>query len=58
MADVRDINPLQPIWPKRPTDKVGPGKTVPEVNKQEDRKKREKQDQTDNDSDDHIDEFV
>lgn len=58
MADVRDINPLQPIWPKRPPDKVGPGKSVPDANENKKRDKRDKQQDSDNDSGDHIDEYV
>jgi hypothetical protein len=57
MADVGDINPLQPIWPKRPTDKVGPGKPVPDANQQEKGNKRKKEQDSDDDGE-HIDEYV
>lgn len=57
MADVGDIPPLQPIWPKRPNDKVGPGKPVPDSTEQDNRHKRDKKDNSD-DGDEHVDEYA
>jgi len=55
MADVRDINPLQPIWPKRPTDKVGPGRHDPEQQKKRDKRDEKKDSDDDGEG---IDEYV
>ena len=57
MADVGDIHPLQPIWPKRPNDKVGPGKAVPDSTQQDKRRERDEKDKSD-DGDEHVDEYA
>lgn len=56
MADVGDIRPAQPVWPKRPSDRIDRGKDQQENNKDQ-HGRREKNDKQD-DGKPHIDEYA
>lgn len=56
MVDIKDINPVAPVWPGRPPDRVGHKREQPD---RERRKERRRNDNDDDDSEDHqIDEFA
>ena len=57
MADVREVDPLRPIWPVRPGDR-GNAKQQPAANRQKEAPK-EDANQGDNDDDQpHVDTFA
>ena len=56
MVDIKDINPVAPIWPSRPPERVGHKK---EQAGKERRKERQRNKDDDDDPENHqIDEFV
>lgn len=61
MANVGDIKPAEPLWPRRPTGKVRPGGRRPDRPPGEHRQPDEGEDgQSDDENrdDGHIDEYV
>lgn len=60
MAEIRDVNPLNPIWPRRPSDKVHPRGDESDVPQRERAPQRKRDDDSSEDDDGagHIDEYV
>lgn len=59
MADVGDIKPTQPVWPKRPADKTGPGGRRPDLPSKERRPSPDDKDRKDEGRDDgHFDDYA
>lgn len=57
MAEVGDIKPAEPLWPKRPPGKVGPGERHGETPPRE-RKRRDGDHDEQKRDDGHIDEYA
>ncbi len=57
MVEIKDIHPPQPIWPKRPTDKVERGKGNPDAGRNRKRPPRKEQEDDDSDAP-SVDEYV
>ena len=57
MADIGDIRPLLPTYPKRPTDRVEKDREQNEKNRHQP-PSREKIDSEDDDGKPHVDEFA
>lgn len=56
MADVGDIKPMIPVWPKRPNEKVGSLQRSNDSKKRKDPEKNKGK--KDDDGKEHIDEFA
>ena len=57
MVDIKDINPVAPIWPSKPPDRVGQKKE--QADRSRHKEKRHSDNDDDDDSENHqIDEFA
>ena len=58
MADMGNIRPVAPVLPRRPPDRVKPGKRRPDPDNQQRQPPRQDEHGRDDDRENHIDEYA